>query len=248
MAPERATVVVIEDEADLRTLVRESLARAGYAVIEAADGRAGIRALHEHRPDAIVLDVGLPGLDGFEVLERIRDASDVPVLMLTARSDEMDKVRGLGGGADDYLTKPFGRPELVARLHALLRRAAASAPARAEFDDGLLKVDFEARTVEAPGGLVALTPLEFRLVVAFVTAPGRVLSHDQLLEQAWDDPAGIGADRVKFAIMRLRRKLEAAGVERSPIEAIRGFGYRYGPSGAGAGAGQRSVPPGAATE
>jgi DNA-binding response OmpR family regulator len=117
------TVLVIEDEPDICVIVRQLLERAGRVVVDARTGRAGFRALFDHRPDVVVLDVNLPDLDGFEVLERIRDATDVPVLILTARGLEADKVRGLDGGADDYLTKPFGSAEFVSRVDALLRRA-----------------------------------------------------------------------------------------------------------------------------
>lgn len=226
---EAATVLVIEDESDLRRLLRLVLERAGHVVVDAANGRAGLRAFHEVRPDLVLLDIGLPDLDGWEVLERLRDLSDLPVVLLTARSLEAEKVRGLHAGADDYVTKPFGRQELPARIHALLRRrAGARADAAAVLDDGQVRVDLVGREVRVRGEVVRLTPTEFRLLVALMRHAGQVLSPAQLLEQAWDDPLGIGSDRVKFAVLRLRRKLGCAGLDERAIESVRGFGYRYG--------------------
>ena len=176
---------------------------------------------HTARPDLVVLDIGLPTLDGWQVLERIRDLSDVPVLILTAHGNEADKVRGLHGGADDYLTKPFGNQELAARVEALLRRPRTAEPPAEVFDDGSLLVRLDTREVSVNGAAVALTPTEFRLLAALVRHPGRTLSPDQLLELAWNDPLGIGPERVKFGIMRLRRKLGQHGRA--------GLGHRGGP-------------------
>ena len=222
------TVVVIDDEPDLRRVLEVLLGRSGFTVITAADGRAGLRAVHEHRPDLVLLDLGLPQMDGLDVLERIRDLSDVPVMVITARGLEADKVRGLHGGADDYVTKPFGNQELVARAHALLRRAAPGTDASTTYDDDRVHVDFAAHRVSVGDDPtdVALTPTEFRLLAALVRHPGQVLSPEQLLDQAWNDPTGIGGDRVKFAVHRLRARLGWSGPD-SPIEAVRGFGYRY---------------------
>ena len=146
-------------------------------------------------------------MDGWAVLDRIRDLSDVPVLVLTSHGQEADKVRGLRAGADDYVTKPFSNAELLARVEALLRRA-RPAPADAEvYDDGLVRVAFADRQVSVADRDISLTPTEFRLLTALIRHPHQILSPEQLLERAWQDPAGIGPDRVKFAIMRLRRKL-----------------------------------------
>jgi DNA-binding response OmpR family regulator len=166
-------------------------------------------------------------LDGWTVLDRIRELSDTPVMLLTSHGAEMEKVRGLRAGADDYLTKPFGNAELLARVQALLRRSRPAAPAAEVYDDGLVKVAFAAHEVRVSDVPVSLTPTEFRLLAALVRRPGETLSAEQLLEQAWQDPAGIGPDRVKFAVMRLRRKLGQQGDR--PIGAVRGFGYRYIP-------------------
>jgi DNA-binding response OmpR family regulator len=220
-------VLVIEDDADIALSVRTVLSRSGLDVTTAGDGRAGLRVLHSAHPAVVILDIGLPGLDGWEVLERIRDLSDVPVLILTSHGQESDKVRGLHGGADDYLTKPFGNAELAARVQALLRRQRSVEPREESYDDGSVQIDYISHEVRVDGALVDLTPTEFRLLAALVQHRGQVLSPDTLLELAWHDPYGIGPDRVKYSVMRLRRKLGADSPAGSPIEAVRGFGYRY---------------------
>ena len=221
-----ARVLVAEDDSDVRELVCTILRRAGHATSEARDGQEALRALYDVRPDLVILDVAMPELDGFEALQRIRDLSDVPVLMLTARDTEMDKVRGLRGGADDYVTKPFGRAELLARVDALLRRSAGGTEAPERYADDLLRVDFAQRTVEVEGRELRLTPQEFRMLAAFVRHPGQVLSHDQLLELVWGDAYATSRDQVKLYVGYLRRKLREAS-DAEPIETVRGFGYRY---------------------
>ena len=221
------SVLAIEDDADIRQLLRALLDREGYAVTEASSGRDGLRAFHQARPDLVILDLGLPDLDGWQVLERIRDMSDAPVLVLTARSAERDKVRGLNAGADDYLTKPFSRVELLARLQAIRRRQMAGSSPRAVFDDGVIRVDFVHQEVSLSGEVVVLTPTEYRLLAAMVRHSGQILSPDQLIELAWDDPSGLAPARVKYAVLRLRRKLGWDDADTSPLETVRGFGYRY---------------------
>jgi len=223
-------VLVIEDDADIALGVRTVLDRSGFEVTIAAEGPEGLRVFHSERPDIVILDIGLPKMDGWTVLERIRELSGVPVLMLTSRAQEADKVRGLRGGADDYLTKPFGTAEFVARVQALLRRQRAPDELPEVFDDGHVRVNFVTHGVRVNGVPVELTPTEFRLLAAFVRHPGQVLSPVKLLELAWSDPLGIGPDRVKYSVMRLRRKLGAQAGGDSAIEAVRGFGYRYRPA------------------
>ena len=226
----KGKVLVIEDDQDISLGIRTVLSRSGFEVASSADGKQGLRAFHVARPDLVVLDIGLPTLDGWAVLERIRDLSDVPVLILTAHGSEADKVRGLHGGADDYLTKPFGNRELAARVEALLRRPRTEQPQAEVYDDGRLVVRLDVREVSVHGARVALTPTEFRLLAALVRHPGQTLSAEQLLELAWNDPLGVGPERVKFGVMRLRRKLgQDAGQPGASIEAVRGFGYRYIP-------------------
>jgi DNA-binding response OmpR family regulator len=224
-----ARVLVIDDDADIRRLVAELLRRAGLLVEQAEDGRAGLRALHNTPPDLVVLDVSMPDLDGWETLERIRDLSEVPVLMLTARGAELERVRGLKAGADDYVVKPFGRQELVARVQALLRRAGAGAvEQQARYADDRLTIDFSQRAVTFDGADVSLTPLEFKLLAAFVRNPRQVLSRDQLLELVWGNTHGVSGDQVKLYVGYLRRKLAPEDPTGVPIETVRGFGYRYG--------------------
>jgi DNA-binding response OmpR family regulator len=220
-------VLVIEDDPDIALGVRTVLGRSGFEVTTAAEGREGLRLFHSERPDIVVLDVGLPEMDGWTVLERIRELSEVPVLMLTSYGQEADKVRGLRGGADDYLTKPFGNAEFTARVQVLLRRQRGAAPLPEVFDDGHVRINFVTHTVLVAGDTVELTPTEFRLLAALVRHRGQVLSSVKLLELAWSDPSGIGPDRVKYSVMRLRRKLGTRPGGDSSIEAVRGFGYRY---------------------
>jgi DNA-binding response OmpR family regulator len=219
-------VLVIDDESDIRSLLRDLLERAGHLVAEAADGRAGLRTFHSWRPDLVLLDVTMPDLDGWDTLERIRDLSDVPVLMLTAHDRQLEKVRGLKSGADDYVTKPFGRQELTARVQALLRRRppAAEAAATEAYDDGVVEIDFAQRLARARGAELSLTPLEFRLLSTLVRHPNQVLSHEQLLEEVWGEE-GASRDQLKLYVGYVRRKLGVPEL----IESVRGFGYRYRP-------------------
>jgi DNA-binding response OmpR family regulator len=225
-------VLVVDDERDLRRLVRRLLERAGADVEEAADGRASLHALYDKRPDLIILDVLMPGLDGWETLARIRDSTDVPVLMLSARGQELDRVRGLREGADDYMQKPFGGLELLARAEALLRRdkrGESDIPER--YDDSLLQIDFGSREVTFAGHPVDLTPLEYRLLVVLVQHPRQVLERDQLLSLVWGSSTAVSPGQVKLYVTYLRRKLRDAAAREPPIENIRGIGYRYRPPG-----------------
>jgi DNA-binding response OmpR family regulator len=225
------SILVVDDDDDIRALVGELLERAGHVVIKAPDGESALKLFYSRQPDLVVLDVSMPGLDGWEVLNRIRELSDVPVLMLTARAEELEKVRGLRAGADDYVTKPFGRQELLARVDATLRRGRSAPQAQETYADDFLTVDFAQRKVTAGGVELALTPLEFRLLGAFVRNQNQVLSHDQLLELAWGDARSADRDQVKLYVGYLRRKLGTGVGDESPIETVRGFGYRYRPLG-----------------
>lgn len=221
-------VLVVDDDADIRLLLEELLRGGGYAVETAQDGRAALRAFHENPCELVILDLSMPELDGFETLERIRDLSDVPVILLTARSGEIDKVRGFRAGADDYVVKPFGRQELLMRIEALLRRAPE--PTHLEhYEDGALSIDHAQRLVLCRGLPVRLTPLEFRLIDAFTRHPGQVLSAEQLIEHCWGHEAGVSRDQVKLYVSYLRRKLGERADGWQSIETVRGFGYRYVP-------------------
>src|ERR1700746_4102429 len=168
-------ILVVDDDEDIRGLVRALLERAGHEVSDAPDGRAGLRELYAGSPDLVILDVAMPGLDGWTTLERIREVSDVPVLMLTARDAEVERVRGLKSGADDYVVKPFGRQELVARVDVLLRRPRSGA-AQETYADARLSFSFAQSSVRYEEREVALTRLEYRLLSAFVRHPNQVLT------------------------------------------------------------------------
>ena len=223
------SVLVVDDDGDVRALVVELLTRSGYDVSEAPNGREALKLLFEQRPDLVLLDISMPELDGWATLDRIRELSDVPVLMLSALGAELEKVRALRAGADDYVTKPFGRQELLARVESVLRRAPAP-EVRDAYSDGLLEVDFSERRVRAGDQPVELTPLEFRLLTAFVDHPGQLLTHEQLLELAWGGERGTSRDQVKLYVGYLRRKLSATGISPEAIETVRGYGYRYSPN------------------
>ncbi len=232
-AERRPCVLNIEDDQDIAHVVRTLLERAGFKVVSVADGREGLRRFHSDRPDLVILDLGLPTLDGWTLIDRVREVSAAPILVLTARDSEPDKVRGLRSGADDYLTKPFGNSELVARVEALLRRGALASRPTEETDELQrvaehgVEIDFAAHVVLAGGQQVELTPTEFRLLETFVRHRGQVLSPEQLIQLAWRDPTATGPDRVKFTVLRLRRKLGWDVGGESPIETLRSFGYRY---------------------
>jgi DNA-binding response OmpR family regulator len=221
-------ILVVDDDPDIRGLVREVLDRRGFSVLEAGDGQEALRAFFDERPDLVVLDVQMPVLDGWKTLERIRELSDVPVVMLTARATELEKTRGLRAGADDYVTKPFGRQELLARVEALLRRTGGRTDQPDTYSDAFVTIDFSRREVAVGGDAVELTPLEFRLLTTFVRHPNQVLTHDQLLELVWGD-AHAARDQVKLYVGYLRKKLSPEAPDSVPIETRRGFGYAYRP-------------------
>ena len=224
---ERPRILVVDDDEDIRLLLRELLERAGYTVDEAPDGRTALRNLFAVPPSLVILDVSMPDLDGYQTLERIRDLSEVPVIMLTARTQELEKVRGLSAGADDYVAKPFGRQELLARVQALLRRTGGKSEVIEAYADSFVQIDYAQRRVVVQGRDVQLTPLEFKLLAAFVQNPNHVLSRDQLLDLVWGDPYGVSGDQVKLYVGYLRKKLLPDAAESGPIETVRGFGYRY---------------------
>jgi len=218
-------VLVVDDEPDIVALVAYHLAKAGYRVSTAATGPDALRAAREERPALVVLDLMLPGMSGFDVLEKLRahDATrDVAVLMLTARKEEPDRVRGLTLGADDYLTKPFSPAELVLRVGAILRRVGAGAGGDT-FTVGPLVIDRAAHTVTAGGEPLDLTATEYKLLLTLAERRGRVQARTQLLQSVWDAAPDIQTRTVDMHVQRLRAKLGAAG---SLIETVRGFGYR----------------------
>ena len=219
-------ILVVDDEKDVREMVQLLLERAGYSVSTAKDGFEALELTQEKRPDVVLLDVSMPAFDGWQTLERLRVFSEVPILMLSARATEMDKVRGLKGGADDYVTKPFGRQELLARVEAMLRRYQQEEERPSDYEDSHVSVDFVQAEVSSAGRPVQLTPLEFRLLCAFVHHPGELLSQEKLLELVWGSSIG-SRDQVKLYVGYLRKKMDWN--ELGPLETVRGFGYRYQP-------------------
>jgi two-component system, OmpR family, response regulator MtrA len=221
-----ACILVVEDDPSIRELTERGLRNAGFAVITAAAGDEGLDRFRTERPDAVVLDVMLPGLDGLEVCKAIRASSSVPVVMLTARSDTLDVVVGLESGADDYVTKPFEMPELIARVRSSLRRATRSGPSQDVLRLGPVRVDVEAHTAHRDDEELELTPTEFRLLTELGRHAGNVLSREQLLERVWGY-GYLGDSRlVDAAVQRLRAKVEADPSHPRVIETVRGVGYR----------------------
>ncbi len=221
-------ILVVEDDEDAARVVRAYLERDGFEVEVARDGVAGLELALERPPDLVVLDWMLPGLDGLSFLRALRRDEAVPVIMLTARSEEGDRIAGLEAGADDYVVKPFSPRELSARVRAVLRRAPADEAAPAEamvLEVAGLRVDGARRRVEAGGRALELSALEFDLLAALAAAPGRVFSRNELIERVWG-PDFAGVDRVvDVHISNLRQKLEAAGL-RGVVGTVRGVGYR----------------------
>lgn len=219
------TILVIDDEASIRNVAKAYLEHAGYRVLCATTGPEGLQMALDHQPDLIVLDLMLPGMDGMEITARLRERSDVYILMLTARSDEMDRVAGLRVGADDYLTKPFSPRELVARVEAILRRQRGKTTKGSLMRFAHLEIDPDAREARAAGQLLDLTPTEFDLLLALARNHNRVLSREDLIDKVWGADF-YGTDRVvDVYISQLRRKIEAVTGE-NVIRTARGVGYR----------------------
>jgi DNA-binding response OmpR family regulator len=221
------TILVIDDSETVRAAVTDRLERGGYSVAGAADGREGLRRLYEIKPDVVLLDVVMPELDGWKTLELIRDVSDVPVIMLTSRDTELERVRGLRGGADDYVGKPFSPAELSARIEAVLRRSGETVEAKEVYDDGTISIDYAARSVVVRGESVSLTPLEFRLLSVLTEHGGQVLSRQQLIDLVWGSSYESSGDPVKIYVGYLRKKIEETPGSPTLVETVRGFGYRY---------------------
>ncbi len=222
MSEGRGLVLVVEDERAIADLERMYLTRAGFGVHVEADGRAGLVAARSLRPVAIVLDVGLPVLDGTEMCRALRADGDwTPVLFVTARDDEVDRVLGLEMGADDYITKPFSPRELVARVRTVLRRSAGAPGEQPVLSLGAVRLDPQRRRVTAAGAEAELTATEFDLLAFLLRRPGRVFSREQLLSEVWGYAAAAGTRTVDVHVAQLRAKLGAA----SPIRTVRGVGY-----------------------
>ncbi len=222
-------ILIVDDDEHIREAVTVGfqLQWPDSEILAAKDGEDGLAQFFEHTPDVVVLDVAMPGKNGFEVLREIRRVSDVPVIMLTARGEDTDQVRGLEMGADDYVVKPFSHLALIARIKAVLRRAEMP-PVRElpDFVAGPLAVDFQAGSVTLNGEPVRLTPVEYKLLYHLVRNAGRLMPHQALLDRVWGDEYGATTDYLKVFVSRLRAKIEPGGGPRF-IETERGLGYRF---------------------
>jgi two-component system, OmpR family, response regulator len=223
-------ILLVDDELSVQKLLTYPLRKEGYDVIPALDGREALDRLREDNFDLVVLDVMLPRMDGFDVCRAIRSRSTVPIIMLTAKTEETDKVHGLELGADDYITKPFSVREFRSRVKAVLRRAALSqqeAQFEEPIDAGELQIDFEKRNVIVRGEPAQLTYVEFEILAALARAPGRVFSRTMLLERVWGDAAYRDPRTIDVHIRHLREKLEAEPKTPELILTVRGVGYRF---------------------
>ena len=230
----KRTILVVEDEQDIRDLVRFHLEQEGYAVREADSGERALAQVASERPALIVLDLMLPGTDGLEVCRRLRDAeptATLPIIMLTARAEELDRVLGLEMGADDYVTKPFSPRELVARVRAVLRRAHGEdvPPPHEVFERGRLRLDFDTYEVFLEGASASLSLREFELLKFFVTHPYRVYDRLQLLDLVWGQDVHVEPRTVDVHVRRLRRRIERNDAEPELIVTVRGVGYKFNP-------------------
>ncbi len=220
------TILIIEDESDLAELVAFNLDKEGYRAILAADGVMGLEKAHANSPDLILLDLMLPGMAGTEVCKALKSSektSRIPVIMLTARGEEIDRVVGFEVGADDYVVKPFSTRELLLRVKAVLRRTAPAAPAGKTIVIGAITIDTDRHTVTVAGEEIELSAIEFKLLLVLGERAGRVQSRDQLLKDVWGDSYGGDTRTVDTHLTRLRAKLGPAGEQ---IRTVRGFGYK----------------------
>ena len=219
------TALIIDDEKQIRRLLRFALEAADHHVYEADTGQGGLSEIIQHRPDVVLLDLGLPDIDGVKVLRRLREWSDVPVLILSVRDDAEEKVAALDAGADDYVTKPFDTAELLARVRVVQRRSLTEA-GEPVFNSGLLCVDFSARQVKLGGIEVKLTPTEYSLLRVLVQNAGKVVTHRQLLRTVWGEKAESQAQYLRVYVTHLRKKLETNSTAPSLIKTEVGIGYR----------------------
>ena len=222
-------IIVIEDEVQIRRFVRQALEEEGCKIYEAETAKQGLIEAGTRKPDLVILDLGLPDRDGIELIRDLRGWSDVPIIILSARSEEDDKIAALDAGADDYLAKPFGVGELLARTRALLRRRARSGDSPALIEFGDVRVDLSRRVVERNGETIHLTALEYRLLAVLVANAGRVLTHRQLLRDVWGPSYVDSSHYLRIYVGHLRQKLEADATQPRFILTETGVGYRFQP-------------------
>lgn len=226
---DKTSLLIIEDDRNLVEAMELYLSSMDYEISTAYDGMEGLQMVYSQRPDLVILDLMLPKLDGWEVCERVRGVSDVPIIMLTARGQEAERVKGLKMGADDYMVKPFSLKELEARIQAVLRRAAWGSPdgSEATYSDDYLTVDLAQRRVSVQGDVVELTPTEFRLLAYLVENGNRVLTYGQLLQNVWGWEYTDDFDYIRVYVWRLRKKIEEDAKNPRYIRTEHGVGYRF---------------------
>jgi two-component system KDP operon response regulator KdpE len=225
MTEPRSTILVVEDEPEIRRFLRSSLGADGYRVVEAESGNRGAVDAGTHKPDLAIVDLGLPDIDGVEVIRRIRSWSPMPILVLSARAQERSKIEALDAGADDYVTKPFGVGELLARVRVALRHATRQPPGKT-LDFGDVRIDFEKRRALRSGSEVHLTPIEFRLLGCLAKHLGLVVTHRQLLREVWGPSHVEHTHYLRIYMKQLREKLEADPVRPRHLVTETGIGYR----------------------
>ena len=233
-----ATILVVDDEPQIRRVMRTTLASQGYTITEARSGEEALEKMRVERPELVLLDVNMPGMGGLEACREIREGSDIPIIMLTVRNAEKDKVRALDAGADDYVVKPFGIEELLARIRAALRRASTAEPVP-PVDCHDLQIDFESRKVMVKGKPVRLTPKEFDLLRQLVANAGKPLSHRRLLQAVWGPDYGEETEYLRVFINQLRKKIEPDPRRPRYIQTEPWVGYRFEPPGSGSPKGRR---------
>lgn len=221
-----ACILVIDDEPQIRRFLRVTLEAHDFQIVEAANGQEGIRLAALKKPDAVILDLGLPDMDGQDVIARLREWSKLPIIVLSVRADESDKVAALDAGADDYVTKPFGTAELLARVRAALRHAAGVSSGAPVFTTGELSVDFEKRRVALAGAAVKLSPKEYDLLKLLVQHAGKVLTHQFILRQVWGPAHENDVQYLRVFARQIRQKIEADPAQPQLLLTEPGIGYR----------------------
>ncbi len=225
MTDKKSNILVVDDEEAIRRFLQVTLASEGYEIIEASNGQSALVSFNSQKPDLMILDLGLPDIDGVEVTRRLREYTKIPIIILSVRGSEQDKIDALDAGADDYLTKPFGAGELLARIRVALRRQAESAGAPV-YVNGDLEIDLEKRIVKAAGCEVQLTPNEYDLLIMLVQNAGKVLTHRQILQSVWGEQYGNEYHMLHVNISNLRRKIETDPARPRYIVTEPGVGYR----------------------
>ena len=220
-------ILVIDDEPQIRRIMRTALTGAGFEVDDARTGGEGLDKIREFRPDLVLLDINMPGMNGIDVCREVRTITDVAIIMLTVRNSEADKVAALDAGADDFVTKPFSTPELLARIRAALRRTTARQSAPARIRIGRLEIDFDTRMVSHGGDRVHLTPKELELLRYLIQHPNKALSHRELLQAVWGPDYGSEVDYLRVFIKNLRKKIELNPENPEYITTDPWVGYRF---------------------